>query len=376
MNEQFSPQNPQNPEISETEANQILQSLRRQEGTWLDKGRGILRLQKAGYEPKTIFQDTGITTSQQNQIAVASQVYDKSIATQASENLRSHYAQTGSDILYELRLLSNDERVAVAEFSYQRQLSISEIREVTQAVKDFSRLSEIPAGFTEHPGDAVAYSYWKRTRHYSDLQSRTRLIAQGLKYAHSETARHKIEQLLSDLTEVPQSKAPAVPTYRVETEIELPQIVPVVGSFPLNPSDLENTHSLSSQDPFQVTKIATSGEFVPLPGWSVIRKAEDPIAIHAKARTDASAMSVDELLVLPSQENEVENSEPVLVIVDRAVRTFEAFRYFLVEQEGQLRLTWFDSEPQVPLWGGVLLILKPKRVFDEEAMEVSWDYEE
>lgn len=375
MSEQSSYQPPQNP-ISEGEANQILQSLRRQEGTWLDKGRGILRLHKAGYDPKTIFQDTGITTSQQNQIAVASQVYDKSIATQAPENLRSHYAQTGSDILYELRLLSNDERVAVAEFSYQRQLNLSEIREITQAVKDFSRLSETPEGFTEHPGDAVAYSYWKRTRNYSDLQSRTRLIAQGLKYAHSETARNKIEQLLNELAEVPQSKAPAVPTYRVETEIELPRIVPVVGSFPLTPSDLENTPALDSQDPFQVATLSASGEFVPLPGWPVIRQAEDPIAIHAQARTDASAMSVDELLVPPSQQNQLENSEPVLVLIDRAVGTFEAFRYFLIEKDGELSLTWFDSEPQVKLFGIVLLILKPKRVFDEQAMEVSWDYEE
>ncbi|WP_071516351.1 RuBisCO accumulation factor 1 [Geitlerinema sp. PCC 9228] len=376
MSETPSYQTPPNPSLSEREARQLLDALRRQEGTWLDRGRAIWRLQKGGYDPKAIFDETGITTSQQNQLAVASQVYDTSLATQATEQLRSHYAQTGSDILYELRVLSNDERIAVAEFSYQRQLSIADVREVTKAVKDFSRLAEIPEGFTEHPGDAVAYAYWKRARDYSDLQSRTRLIASGLRYAHSETARQKLEHLLSDLAAVPQSKAPTAPTYRVETEIELPRIVPVVGTFPLTPKDLENTPTLGSEDPFQVAKIAKSGEFVPLPGWPVIRQAEDPVAIHATARTDASAMSVDALLVSPAEENEVKNSEPVLVIIDRAIRTFEAFRYFLVEKEGQLQLTWFDADPQVPLWAEVLLILKPKRIFDEEAMEVSWQYEE
>jgi len=51
-----------------------------------------------------------------------------------------------------------------------------------------------------------------------DLQERARLIARGLNFVHSETARQQIEKLLTDFTVVKTRPAPRMPIYRSDTE--------------------------------------------------------------------------------------------------------------------------------------------------------------
>ena len=74
-----------------------------------------------------------------------------------------------------------------------KKIDIDRAHQVARAVKDFYRLSQLPAGFANHSGDAVDYLCSKNARQKKDLQARSRLIAQGLKFAHSQTARESIE---------------------------------------------------------------------------------------------------------------------------------------------------------------------------------------
>jgi hypothetical protein len=94
----------------------------------------------------------------------------------------------------------------------------------------------------------------------------------------------------------------------------------------------------------------------------VVAKAEDPVAIATQS---------DRLPTpLPGQ------SEPVLVVADRQGCEWDANSYFIVERDGQLDIQWFDEVPEMPLLARVILIVRPRRVFDEEAISEPWQIEE
>ncbi|MDZ8051611.1 MAG: RuBisCO accumulation factor 1 [Aulosira sp. ZfuVER01] len=357
------PPNAQNPSNTDSDtAQELLRKLRQKQGNWVEWGQAIAYLQKAGYNPQDIFEATGFEPIQQNQVVVGSQVYNSLEKGGASESTRSHYATRGSDILYELRLLTHEERAAAADLTFQHKLDMDEAREIAKAIKEFSRFRNLPEGFSSHPGDAVAYGSWKLARQNTDLQERSRLIAKGLRFAHTQTARKQIEQLLTDFTVVPKRPAPLLPFYRLESEEELPRIVAVVGELPLTPNDLKAVPLVTEIQPFRMVKFAGEQAWIPLPGWQVLLSAEDPVVILAESDR------------LP---NQIQNQPgKVLLVVDRAQRQWDVSSYFIVESSGELDIQWFETEPEIPLLGKIIIILRPKKILDEEFTKDSWQIDE
>lgn len=341
---------------------QLIQKLRRKEGTWVEWGQACQMLQKAGYSPQTIFEDTGFEPIQQNQVIVGAQVYQSIVAAGADASTLAHFERKGSDVLYELRILTHAERAAVAELAVQKGLDMDEAREVAKAVKELSRLSQPPVGFTTHPGDAIAYQIWNLARQKSDLQERSRLIAKGLRFAHSDSARNQIEQLLTDFSVTPTKPAPRLPVYRLDAEEELPRVIPVVGQFPLTLEDLQAVPFIAPTEPFGMVQFAGAGAWVAVPGWQVVRLAEDPIAL----------LSTSDSLPTPLPGP----PEPVLVIIDRAARTWDEHSYFLTAHDGQLQLQWFADTPETSLLGRLILVMKPKKVLDEDYTKDPWQMDE
>lgn len=357
----MSEQTPSSP-LSEEQAMELLRQLRQKEGNWVEWGKSCQTLQQAGYNTQKIFEETGLEPMHQNQVIVAAQVYESIVKLGAEAKVKAHFTDKGSDILYEFRILPPKERVEAAILAVEKNLTSSEAHEVAKAVKEFSYLSQLPEGFSDSAGDAAAYHYWKLARGKKDLQARSRLIAQGLRYADSSTAREKIEGLLSDFTVVPTTPAPTLPLYRLEQEEELPRIVPVVPSLNISPSQFQSYSQPQLQGRFSITQLPTEGEWVALPGWQMICAAKDPIAIPC-AREE-----------LPKADNLAH--EPFLVVVDRADTQWYLYSYFLVEAEAGLAIRWFEQAPEETLLGKVILILRPKRIVDEGAIAQSWQLEE
>jgi len=349
-------------ESSETNLEELLRSLRRKEGTWVEWGQACQQLQKAGYRPQAIFEETGFEPIQQNQIIVAAQVYASLLSGGAPARVLEHYQQRGSDSLYELRILSQEQRVATAELLVEKGIDSEGAREVAKAVKEPSYLSELPDGFSDHPGDAVAYQSWKSARQQEDLQSRSHLIAKGLRFAHTPTARQHLEKLLTDFTVVKARSAPRLPIYRLETEEEMPRLLPVVGKLPLTQADLQAVPLVEETGPFKLVKFAGEGAWVAVPGWQVILLAEDPVAILI----DSQQLPAP----LPGK------PEEVLMVVDRAQRRWDADSYFLIESYCQLACQWFEEAPTVPLLGRIILVMRPKKILDEDLTKDPWQIDE
>lgn len=348
--------------LSDADAEALLVSLRRKEGTWLDWGSGCQRLQKAGYAPQAIFEGTGIEPIYQNQLIVAAQVYRSILDQGVSETVRSRFERTGSDSLYEFRILSVGDRVAAADLMVEKGLDSEGAKEVARALKEFSRLSNPPDAFPEHPADAVAYHYWKLARQQGDLQERSRLIALGLRFAASPTARSTIEKLLTDFTVTKAKKAPLLPTYRLETESDVPRVVPVVGRMPLTVEDLKAVPLPEEEGNFRLVKFSGTGAWVALPGWQAVFAADDPVAL---------LMDTDDL---PTEV--ADSNEEVLLLVDRAKREWSEFSYYLVQVGDTLEVNWFPEEPTQPIVGQVLLILRPKKVLDEAFNKQPWQMDD
>ncbi|MGH1392527.1 MAG: RuBisCO accumulation factor 1 [Trichormus sp.] len=358
----LSPNAPNPENATNDSAQELLRKLRQKEGNWVEWGLAIASLQKAGYNPQEIFEATGFEPIQQNQVIVGAQVYTSLEKAGASEATRSHYANRGSDVLYELRLLTQEQRAAAAELTFEHKLDLDEAREIAKAIKDFSRFRTLPEGFSDHAGDAVAYQAWKLARQNTDLQERSRLIAKGLRFAHTQTARKQIEHLLLDFTVVSQRPAPIPPFYRFDSEEELPRIVPVVGELPLTPEDLKAVPLVEAVEPFRIVKFAGEQAWVALPGWQVLLGAEDPVVILA-----TSDRFPNQNLAQPSS---------VLVVVDRRQREWNDFSYFVVDNGGELDFQWFETEPELPILGKVIIIVRPRKILDEEVTKDSWQIDE
>ncbi|MEC4852808.1 MAG: RuBisCO accumulation factor 1 [Jaaginema sp. PMC 1079.18] len=348
--------------LSDDAARELLQKLRRKEGNWVDWGKACYQLQQAGYPATDIFEDTGIEASQQNLVIVASQVYDSIVRTGASAQLQQYCQGPRSDVIYELRILNQDQRLAAAMIAQEKQLDVDATHEVVRALKEFARFFRPPQGFEHSPGDAIAYYYWKLARGKKDLQARSRLIAQALRFAESQGARGKIEQLLSDFTIVPTARAPMLPLYRLEAEEQIPRLVPVVGEMPLSLAEVEAVDAIAPQGLFGICEYNGKGAVVSVPGWQAVLKAIDPVAL------------ITRLEDLPSAPEEA--FEQALVVVDRSTREWNASSYFLMMKGDRVEIEWYPESPSDPIVGQVVLILRPKKILDERNILEPWQMDD
>ena len=68
--------------------------------------------------------------------------------------------------------------------------------------------------------------------------------------------------------------------------------------------------------------------------------------------------------------------ERVLVLVDRRSQKWDINSYFVVEKEGKLVFQWFEEAPEVPLLGQVVLVLRPKKILDENNLTEPWQMDD
>ncbi|MEN9227012.1 MAG: RuBisCO accumulation factor 1 [Thermostichus sp. DRC_bins_24] len=372
---QYEPENPAVGEDPET----LLTRLRRKEGSWLDWAEACQALQRQNMTPQAIFEATGFEPIHQNQIIVGAQVYQGMAKTGASPAVLEYFGRKGSDILYELRILSQKDRLRVAELILSRNLNADDAHEIARAVKNYAQLQQLPEGFTDHPGDAVAYQAWKTARQTRDVQERTRAIGRAFQYVHSDEARRHIEQLLSTVAAssaggLQRKRLPKLSVFRLEED--LPRLLPVVGSLPLPTAVWEQLPASEPQGPFRWVNSPAQQTWVALPSWSVIQNAGDPVVLQVENAFLGSLLG----LQVPTGEEQ----DPVLLVIDRAVREWpeasgpssQTAGFFVVDRGGSLMVEWLEEPSQSSLLGQVLMAVRPPRILDEVVAQDPWQLEE
>ena len=357
--------NPLDPETCNT----LLLMLRRKEQTWVEWGKACQQLQRSGYNSGQIFEETGLEPIQQNQVMVAAQVYESMLKVGLDGATQTHFQQRGSDLLYELRGLTPQERSQAACFAYEHQFDLDQTRELAKAYKDFTRLKDCPEGLTNHPGDALAYQYWRWAKERSELQERSRFIALGLKVAHSQAARQKLQDLLADWTPQVKQNPPRWPMYRLESGDSFPRILPLLGCFPVESktiAGIETWLKPLADNPFAAINVTLPGTYVAIPGWSMFNQAGDLCALQCQV-ADLPHMGA------VSKDLDLSESDPLLLIVDRDQNEWKPDRFFVVDRGGDLGVEWFPVQPLEALLGGILLVLRPPRSIEiEEGDDGDW----
>lgn len=351
--------------LSAPEAAELLRSLLHKEEDWIAWGRKCQRLQKAGYHSQQIFEQTGFQTSQQNLVIVAAQVYESMEVEGAEGSVLSYYQGPRADVLYELRILNQKLRLGAAIVAMEKRLEAEGAKTLAKAIQDFSRFTQPPSGFSHEPGDAMAYWCWQRARQKRDLADRTRLIAQGLKFAQTAGAREKLEQLLGEGLEVTKAAAmPLLPLHRLEAAEEMPRLVTLVGDLPLTLAQWQAAPMVSREEPFAIAHIADEIRVVPLPGWPSVLQAQEPLAIREQSDR------------LPKPLNG--KPQMVLLVVDRAHTTWDPHSYFLAVGAGEsLTLQWFEREPAPgAIVGKLVMVLRPKNILDEGNITEPWQMDD
>jgi Rubisco accumulation factor 1 alpha helical domain/Rubisco Assembly chaperone C-terminal domain/Rubisco accumulation factor 1 helix turn helix domain len=334
--------------------------LRRKEGNWIEWGQSCQRLQKDGYTTQQIFEASGFEPIHQNQIIVAAQVFNSMMEIGIKPATETHFSRVGSDSLYELRILSKKDRAAVADFLYERNINSDGSKEVAKAVKEFADLRQLPEGFSDHPGDAVAYQYWRYAKQQNDLMEKTRLVARGLLFAHTPPARQQVEKLLGAIN-LPQRSRPTLPLHRLEVDEDLPRFVPVAGKLPVTSKTLAEIPTARIVNVFGVIDTGNSPLWVGLPGWQIVSAVISPVVIFTINKE-----------LLPDAETE----EELLILIDRAVTDWDEYKYFAIDRDGQVVIDWFSEAPTAPILGQVVLVLKPKRLLTTGDQHDLWQIEE
>ncbi|NJL89727.1 MAG: phosphate/phosphite/phosphonate ABC transporter substrate-binding protein [Coleofasciculaceae cyanobacterium SM2_1_6] len=350
------------------DAEHLLLKLRQKQENWIAWGDACQKLQKSGYNSQAIFEATGFEPIHQNQIIVAAQVYTSIVKAGATAEVLDRFQRTGSDILYELRILTQTERLSAAEFIAARGLDSTAATEVARAIKDFSRLGKLPEGFSRSAGDMVAYHYWKLAKQQTNLQERSRLIVRGLMFAETQTAKEQIELILGE-TATPQAKAPILPLHRLEAEEELPRLIPFAGSLdsslagytPLTLETWQQTPTFSTQGIFAITQLPATQPVVALPGWATLKKAIDPVAIVTQRDQTTTASGKPEIN---------------LMVIDRSQKEWNQYSHFLFLEEAEILMGWFSEPPKQTILGQLILLLRPKIMIERAAETDSWEIEE
>ncbi|MFN3926905.1 MAG: RuBisCO accumulation factor 1 [Pseudanabaenaceae cyanobacterium] len=342
----------------------LFELLRRRQGNWVQWAGAIQELQKQGESSLAIFEETGFTPSQQNQMITAVQVY-----VSLTPEVASKYMEKGSDLLYELRLLPKERRSPVAEFIHTRQLDATEVREIVKAVKFFDSLPNPPEGFTDHPGDAIAYQVYRSAKEVNDVPSKTRLIARGLQYAHSASARLAIEGLLGSFATSPQARPPRLPCYRFETEELLPRLFPVAGTIPLTIAQFQAIPPTEYLSPFGIVH-TNHPQWTAIPSYQVVKDCQDGVLVLTDNET------LGEMLQQKIPSGFREQKEALLLLIDRAQTEWSPDHYLVIEQNGLLSILWSPASTPEPIYGRLLLILRQKKYFDETASQELWQIEE
>lgn len=352
-----------------------LEILRERRGLWHEYATVVPILFRSGFTPSMIDESTGMTGVEQNMIVVGSQVRNSLKSTGFDEDKLRFFDLGGGELLYELRILSNTQRKASAEFIIERNMSPKEACELARSVKDFDRRknSEGYKEFTSAPGDCLAFAFYRQSIEFQNEDEILSSLEKALLVCVSEKARAKLEQTVKRISSPPASEEAEVEEL-VHLQVvrllegepvgtKLPTLLPVAEA---TLKSLEAVPAVKTQGQGRFNVFSTAGwpSWVSLPGWDTVVGAGVPVAVSFP---DASK------LPLKSNENGVPRlQEPTLVIVDTSVtEADDSQSLYLVAQSDSVELSLVSTSKVLGnrVLGKVILALRPPTPPSEDPID-------
>jgi hypothetical protein len=131
---------------------------------------------------------------------------------------------------------------------------------------------------------------------------------------------------------------------------------------PLTPEVLKAVPFITEIPPFRIVKFTGEQAWVALPGWKILLNAEDPVVVIGNS----------DIFPNPHQ-NKI---EPIMIVIDRSQREWDVSNYFVFDNGGTIDFQWFETAPAIPLLGKMIVLVRPKKVLDEEYTKDAWQIDE
>ncbi|KFK23436.1 hypothetical protein AALP_AAs67888U000100 [Arabis alpina] len=346
-------------------------------GIWFEYAPLISSLYTEGFTPPTIEELTGISGVEQNRLIVGAQVRDSLVQSGADPEMIAAFDTGGAERLYEIRLLSNTQRVAAAGYIVQHDLDTKGALDLARAIKDYPhRRGDVGWKDFDYylPGDCLSFMLYRKSReHKSPSEIRTTLLQQALEAAVTDKAKKAVARELHGKSneEREEIKIIRVPVVRLRfgevagaTSVV---VLPVCRAEEGEDKLLEAPMEFESGGEFGVVEAEKEwSRWVVLPGW-------DPVVAVRKGGVAVSFR--DDRKVLPWNGKE----EAIMVVIDREKKTVEAEDgYYLVVAETGMKMergSVLMERGVNDCLGMVVLVVRPPRDDDDDWQinDEDWD---
>jgi len=283
-------------------ADEMIAIVRARAKPWYELSHYIQALTLLGISPTKIADATGVSPIEQSNYHVQSFVYDSLEENpEFPKEKLAYFNNPQLNVLLELRELTDEERPAAAEYCVDRRLTPSETRELRRAYVLQKLFPKETTGFTDHPGDRLAYKYWRTGIEFqrSDPDKYQDAVTRGLKYAHSPTARARLEALRDGALRGSLDAVAAQQTILKAIQASLPVValgpsdthwrcLPVLGPLGDVPEDALQAAPLAAPaGAFRTFRPSAAHSWVTVPNWSELQGVTQPCFLEV---TDPSAV--------------------------------------------------------------------------------------
>eukprot|EP00240_Pyramimonas_obovata_P001701 CAMPEP_0118926848 /NCGR_PEP_ID=MMETSP1169-20130426/4456_1 /TAXON_ID=36882 /ORGANISM="Pyramimonas obovata, Strain CCMP722" /LENGTH=466 /DNA_ID=CAMNT_0006868487 /DNA_START=56 /DNA_END=1453 /DNA_ORIENTATION=- len=316
----------QEPEGIKTDlsVDQQIQIVRERRGMWFELARYIANLQRVGVTSELIDMECSITPREQNVWAVASNVYFSLVEMpDFPEEARVYYgAGQGQLVLYELRVLSQSDRLLASTYCAAAASSAAEAVELVKAMKDYKKRQNaaLMEGFSGSCGDMLALKFYREAMELKVKEERERHAEKGIAVATSKDAKMSLQRLISVADEELEGDTAFATLSIVSLNDEEQSFWPVavlgklseVSSSSFNNQPMTNPAGL-----FKVFKPQGGAKYTALPLFGPLATADDPVALLV---SDTTEIAIPSLAARRGQ---------CLLVVDREHRAPTSDAFFL-----------------------------------------------
>lgn len=337
-----------------------------------------------GFTHPTIEELTGITGVEQNRLIVAAQVRESIAETPFIEpETLAFFDSGGSEILYELRLLSADQRAAVATYIVNNRLDGEKARDIAKAIKDFPSRKEIVPGFDKFdytkPGDVWAFTFFRQSREFTTLpEKRTSLLVKALEVAETEEAKGRIKEEMEGGKDAEMEKEKDVRSKVPVVRLKMGEVAEASSVVVLPVCNEEERENGVLSAPFECRTEGEFGVVVSNKGWDKWMVLPKWIPL-AGMGPGGVVIAFPHAKALPWKVKGSYEEEPVLLVVNRARNEVSDDGFYLVAEgdERELKMvrgTTLVEKGKTECLGMVVLVVRPPK--DEATDQLSdedWD---
>ena len=322
---------------------------------------------------------------------VAAQVRDSLVQSTSNDpELLSSFDLGGAELLYEIRLLSAQQRAAAARYIVDNKLDAKGAQDLARAMKDFPRRRG-DKGWDSFdygiPGDCLSFMYYRQSReHWNPSEERTSALELALAVAQSERAKNMVLEELKGANERKGGEdgiesGVRVPVVRLKigevAEASSVVVLPVCRDEEREIGVLDAPRECRSEGEFGVV-VAEKGwkRWVVLPAW-------EPVA---RLGNGGVVVSFVDARVLPWKANRWYNEEAILVVADRSrkeVTADDGFYLVAIDSNGDdgrgeglkvERGSALKEKGVTESLGTVVLVVRPPREeTDDQLADEDWE---